>query len=159
MIEAIAASDPKVCMRCGKCCQLFVYTGPRITEEEWQKLQNHPKLLDLPEQARDSFRQTQVFPACGDYPPKRCFFLKGTVCEIYPERPQSCRDYPLYMIDKGDEILIRISEDCPRAELVARAVTASSLRALGVNVEGKKLRIEVTSFYERSIADFCGEEY
>jgi len=115
--------------------------------------------LDLPEHVRDSFLKTQILPACGDSPPKRCFFLKGTDCEIYPDRPQSCRDYPLYVINKGNEVVVRVSEDCPRAELIAKAITASSLCALGVNVAGKKLRIEVTSFYEESITAFNGEEY
>ncbi|MFC1453815.1 YkgJ family cysteine cluster protein [Verrucomicrobiota bacterium] len=134
-------------------------TGPKVTAAECQKLQFCDKLLDLPEHVRDSFKKTHIIPACGDSPPKQCYFLKGTVCEIYPERPQSCRDYPLYVIDDGNEIVVRISDDCPRAELIAKAVTESSLRALGVNVEGKKLRIEMTSFYEESISDYYGEEY
>ena len=75
------------CTACGgRCCGGFFFKGIRLTRAE--KIRFKRKVL-----------------------PEPCEFFKDGLCVIYAERPETCKDYPLFMHKR----YFNLSISCPEA--------------------------------------------
>jgi len=86
----------KNCNSCGKCCETAGNGGLSASSEEidwWET-----RRPDIARYARDG--KIWVNPETGDYF-ERCPWLRkaldgnGTTCDIYHDRPEDCRHYPV----------------------------------------------------------------
>lgn len=99
----------KHCNSCGKCCETAGNGGLSATPEEidrWEMFRP-----DIARYVQDG--KIWIDPETGDYF-ARCPWLTdsptgfGTVCEIYDDRPEDCRHYPVdieQMLRHGCEML------------------------------------------------------
>lgn len=76
------------CTQCGNCCKI---QEPGVTEEEITVLANISK-MDVPEFKNKfvAYDHQRVSFLCK----QPCIFLHKTSCSIYPDRPNSCADFP-----------------------------------------------------------------
>jgi hypothetical protein len=112
----------------------------------------------LDQSTLDRCAHLPALPALGNSPPRMCVFLSGSQCTIYAERPMVCREYPLITTETDDHLVVRISADCPLAERICEGVRKSPPAWITARARGRPLRIVVSSFYEREIGSFYGEE-
>ena len=100
----------KSCNSCGRCCETAGDGGLSATAAEIDWWETHRP--DIARYAQDG--KIWIDPATGEYFP-RCPWLKpspagnGTVCEIYDDRPEDCRHYPV-------DIAQMISDECEMLE-------------------------------------------
>ncbi|MDH5453173.1 MAG: YkgJ family cysteine cluster protein [Paracoccaceae bacterium] len=100
----------KNCNSCGKCCETAGNGGLSATAEEIDWWETHRP--DIARYVADG--KIWVDPATGEYFP-RCPFLqkspdgKGTFCDIYDDRPEDCRHYPV-------DIAQMIEDECEMLE-------------------------------------------
>ncbi len=86
----------KNCNSCGKCCETAGNGGLAATAEEIDWWEMHRP--DIARYAQDG--KIWIDPDTGDYF-ARCPWLKRspdsrkTMCEIYEDRPDECRQYPI----------------------------------------------------------------
>jgi len=99
----------KNCNSCGKCCETAGNGGLSATAEEIDWWETHRP--DIARYVVDG--KIWVDPETGEYFP-RCPFLqkspdgKKTFCDIYDDRPEDCRHYPVdiaQMIEDKCEML------------------------------------------------------
>ena len=100
----------KNCNSCGKCCETAGNGGLSASSEEIDWWETHrPAIARFVQDGK-----IWVNPDTGDYF-ERCPWLKksldgvGTTCEIYHDRPEDCRHYPV-------DIEQMISIDCEMLE-------------------------------------------
>jgi Fe-S-cluster containining protein len=86
----------KNCNSCGKCCETAGNGGLSASSEEIDWWETHrPAIARFVQDGK-----IWVNPDTGDYF-ERCPWLKksldgiGTTCEIYHDRPEDCRHYPV----------------------------------------------------------------
>jgi uncharacterized protein len=116
----IAAID---CTRCANCCKLLPV---EVRQEDAERLAT---ALNLP---FDEFVARYLGPhPDGDawlFTPQPCPFLSGTLCSVYPHRPEGCRFYPgitpdfRWLLDD----LIKSANVCPIVYNLLCAVAARS---------------------------------
>jgi Fe-S-cluster containining protein len=100
----------KNCNSCGKCCETAGNGGLSATADEIDHWETYRP--DIAQYVQGS--RIWVDPATGEYF-ARCPFLqklpdgKKTVCEIYEDRPEDCRHYPV-------DIAQMIEDDCEMLE-------------------------------------------
>ena len=100
----------KSCNSCGKCCETAGNGGLSATPEEIDWWEEHRP--DIARFVQDG--KIWIDPKTGDYF-ARCPWLKdspdgrGTLCEIYEDRPEDCRHYPV-------DIQQMIRHDCEMLE-------------------------------------------
>jgi len=100
----------KNCNSCGKCCETAGNGGLSASREEIDWWETYRP--DIARYVQDG--KIWMDPDTGDYF-ARCPWLKpsplgsGTVCEIYHDRPEDCRHYPV-------DIEQMIRHDCEMLE-------------------------------------------
>ena len=154
------ALHPPTCAKCnGLCCQLFVFSGPKLTSQEWNQLE--PVIEQVCESGAcrneselHKCRSLKALPLKGARVPYSCAFLSEEGrCNIYEVRPQACRQYPLQIVSTSKEVVVRISEDCyGGVELYRRAKDTPESFVLPAELKNRTLSVELTSFYEASVS-------
>lgn len=99
LVEAITAPIIAVidCKTCANCCRVLdVY----LTEADAQRLSTATFIpLDtLLEKTIDRKRAADD-DEWGVFRQRPCGFLHGNLCSVYPDRPESCRTYPVFTPD------------------------------------------------------------
>jgi Fe-S-cluster containining protein len=149
------------CLKCGKCCGLFVRTGPGISDKEKEEIFNYlgnPKIVEFMHRKglkvgwiRDQINEISYIPLIGDDLPKKCIFLsEGNLCVIHEIRPEICRDYPL---DIASPNKIKVDLDCPRSKQIIEKLKKGEYPFYiknKINTE-KDIEIEEEYFFERKI--------
>lgn len=107
-----------ICRRCGECCTVF--GGVRITKDDVGRLPVPPnEALDIYE-LPDGTRYMKE--------PCRFYDAAGATCSIYNERPETCRNFPLYNERCEDgKIHLGAVEMCPAALKALAEVEAERL--------------------------------
>lgn len=101
------------CTQCGNCCKrLDVY----LTPDDADRLAGgiHIPLADLLTDTIDRPRAERV-GEWGVFVQSPCRFLSDKKCTVYEHRPQTCRDYPVFIPDFRWMLddLIEGAEICP----------------------------------------------
>jgi Fe-S-cluster containining protein len=94
------------CRRCGTCCTGF--KGVKLNEDE-------VKRLDVPEAERDA---TFMFIDGAYYMKEPCRFYDAgkSECNIYNDRPETCRNFPLYNQRCDDDLVhLGVCDSCEAA--------------------------------------------
>lgn len=150
-------SDPWVCKEDGKCCSLFVRTGPHLSGEEVQLIASRMESLGYPADNTDIIMESHYIPLIGDTPPKSCIFLEDNRCKIHDIKPQDCKFYPLQIDTRDDTIRIIISLECPRGEDIEQAIKDGNIpHWLEEQLVGKEVKTEFRSDYEERIKYYKG---
>ncbi len=90
----VAAID---CTQCANCCRaLHVYLVPDDLPRLAQGLGQDPAAVDAAYLDHAAAQVEGEWARIVDQP---CPLLRGTLCSVYPHRPQSCRDYPVFTPD------------------------------------------------------------
>ncbi|MFH1231626.1 MAG: YkgJ family cysteine cluster protein [Planctomycetota bacterium] len=81
---------PFICYKCGKCCHNF---APQIPAEDVSRISQY-----LNKTSREIEKQhTECYNKKFTSTPADCYFLNNkNQCMIYPLRPISCRNYPVF---------------------------------------------------------------
>lgn len=83
----IELSKSEICQSCGKCCkELFIV----LEKDEIKRISKFLKIDE--KQFIKKFVKTKINNEY--YLRKPCPFLKGTLCSIYPVRPEACSIFP-----------------------------------------------------------------
>jgi Fe-S-cluster containining protein len=146
------------CLKCGKCCKLFVGTGVSVSNREWDVLKEEVKKLELDPHILEYARRTKSLPLVGETPPKACIFLEGSLCSIYEKRPQKCREYPVMISSSEKVVRLHVSEDCPRGEKITQLLRNNPPEWIETVIEGKRLEVVASSFFDERMRQFLGEE-
>jgi Fe-S-cluster containining protein len=136
------------CYKCGKCCL-------NLLQEDKGVLRG---LTLLPEE-RNSFLPSTVKPAIGhgkslhskkfkiiayQLTQDTCPHLRNDLCEIYPKRPASCRQYPFSLKQASDETeLIGLDLNCPSLLAFLERENRKNLRFEEKQYAEKLLRLEL----------------
>lgn len=146
------------CWRCGTCCRLFAVNGPRVSPSEWLVLRGRAMQLSPELSGKLDAAASQEVPTSGSASSRSCIFLReGNVCLVYSDRPSACREYPIIISD-GQEVVFRVSIDCPRGERIAELLEESLPGWAQAIVNGRKYRVIRASFFEEAMARTLGEE-
>ncbi|NDJ84368.1 MAG: YkgJ family cysteine cluster protein [Chloroflexi bacterium] len=99
LVERIAA--PVIagidCTTCANCCRhLNVY----LTPDDVQCLSQGTSLsVDAVLDLLVDRERAQSVGEWGVFRDQPCWFLENNLCRVYPQRPESCRDYPAFTPD------------------------------------------------------------
>lgn len=101
------------CTECANCCHsLDVY----LTSQDAEQLAHG---IDIPlDQILDTHidqTSAKLVHEWGKFKQKPCAFLKGKLCSVYADRPETCRTYPVFTPDFRWtlEDIIEGAEICP----------------------------------------------
>jgi len=102
------------CQRCAKCCgdtpererNILMLEREVKLISEITKLK--PEEFSIPSPSKEPYKYT-MRKKDG-----KCIFLKGTDCQIYPNRPLLCHFYPFWLEKLGVESFeFKVSKECP----------------------------------------------
>ncbi len=110
------------CKKTGKCCTLFVRTGPELTIQEADLTAERMSILGFSDELITYVKRHRTIPLTGSKVPKKCIFLENDICVIHDIKPELCREYPLEIIETEKNVKILISYDCPRAEKIENSI-------------------------------------
>ena len=108
----------KQCNSCGRCCENWGGSGLSASEEDIERWETYRP--DIARYVVDG--KLWIDPETGDYF-ERCPWLKPSdcggklICDIYDDRPEDCRFYPVSiddMVRDGCEMLERSDLKNPR---------------------------------------------
>jgi Fe-S-cluster containining protein len=121
------------CLRCGRCCK-------DLLAEDRGVLRG----LTLMPDERQLFPESKVRPAVGvgKRPSGRgfeviayqltedtCPRLNGNICDVYTERPSSCRQFPFSLrLGTGGELLMGFDLNCPSIRALLEDLAEPSVR-------------------------------
>jgi Fe-S-cluster containining protein len=143
------------CKDCGgSCCKLFVFSGPRLTEDEWESLEKDIESKCSSPAEFEKFRNLKALPVSGGQIPYACAFLSPEgLCTIYDKRPRVCRAYPVVFFKSIDRIHVKISEDCFGWEEAKNKVTQNPSVCLPIDPhDTRAIDVQTSSFYDDSMA-------
>ncbi len=116
----LMADDINECLKCGDCCKVLDGKGVRVTEQEWDTLEIDICRLDLGNEKFKKTKQVSCLPTKGKYGVKSCLFLgANNECKIYNKRPETCRNFPIWVVERKTIVLFKVAVLCPRAERIA----------------------------------------
>jgi len=111
------------CWRCGECCRSLV-KGVKVTQQEWEALEERVNKLGLDPVTIQKSKASLRLPTKGEDGLIRCAFLKDKkVCEVYDERPEECKRFPIWTIEGRVMTTFVVLSVCPRAEALAMRLT------------------------------------
>lgn len=140
------------CKKTGKCCTLFVSTGPELTIQEADLIAERMSTLGLPGELISYVKKHGTIPITGAKVPKKCIFLENALCAIHDIKPELCREYPLEIRDMGKNSRIFISYDCPRAEKIENSIKNRDLpNWLEKKLKNKAVETRLVSFYDEKM--------
>ena len=155
------------CLGCGRCCK-------DLLAEDRGVLRGHTLMPD----ERQLFPESKVRPAVGvgSSPSGRdfeviayqltedtCPHLKGNLCEIYLERPSSCRQFPFSLrLGAGGELLMGFDLNCPSIRELLGDLAEPSVRFEEREHAERLLRVEVEAMKNPEMAwyfDLGGDKW
>jgi len=136
------------CLRCGRCCK-------DLLAEDRGVLRG----LTLMPDERRLFPESKVRPTVGlgrspsgsgfeviayQLTEDTCPHLKGNLCEIYLERPSSCRQFPFSLrLGTGGELLMGFDLNCPSIQELLGDLVEPSVRFEEREYAERLLRVEI----------------
>jgi len=155
------------CLRCGRCCK-------DLLAEDRGVLRG----LTLMPDERRLFPESKVRPAVGlgrspsesgfeviayQLTEDTCSHLKGNLCEIYLERPSSCRQFPFSLrLGTGGELLMGFDLNCPSIQELLGDLAEPCVRFEEREHAERLLRVEIEAMKNPERAwyfDLGGEKW
>ena len=112
---------------CGLCCDGTMFGSVEVTADEAERLATHGFEFQTDEAGDRYFRQ-------------RCCALKGSVCGVYADRPQRCREYACRVLRALEDSTIAMPEARRRVEAVL-SYRRDLLRATGADSLPQAFRV------------------
>lgn len=157
-MQILNSSSVWKCLKCGKCCKLFVTSGVSVSKKEIIQIGKKIKKLKMNPNIIKETKSTYTLPVTNSDIPRTCIFLKNNLCVIYLVRPTACKQYPIEIIESKDKVKIYVSYDCPRGVGIAKELRKRLPFWLHKLIKGRKIEVVLISFYEEKIKSLLREE-
>ena len=105
------------CFTCKKCCRYEpdeLMDAPMFTEDQKEKLQSEFRIMDIRFEQIGKLWRIMLNDISGSEK-KICplYDIESGHCEGYKLEIFDCLTWPFYIMRKGDDIFITVSNDCP----------------------------------------------